>query len=316
MMRQSKRLVWLSLAGLFFGGFSLQVTQADEAAINQMLTGYIEAFNKHDVDSVAGFWTANCVHIDRATNSRTEGREVIATDLKDVFESTPDARLSGTVKSVHLIQPTVATVEGETMLSGGGNAPVASMFTAVMVLEGNKWMLASVDESPAMPASSPQDALSELEWLVGHWRDQSDNAVVETKCRWSPSGAFLLRSYVVEIDADQASEGTQVIGWDANKQSIRSWNFDSSGGFGEATWVRSGDEWLVRSLQTSVDGTVSSGTYVLKKLDADSMEVQLIAQDVDGVPAPNQPPILVLRVAEDETVDAAQTEPVGNGVAR
>ncbi len=275
---------------------SIQMAFADEPAIQESMTSYIEAFNKHDAQAAADYWTPKCVHIDRETDLRTEGREAIMTDLQAVFDSTPDAQLSGSLKSVHIVQPTVASIEGETMLSGGDQPPSMSMFTAIVVLEGGKWRLDRVDESPLAVASTSSEALRQLEWLIGSWKDESDAAVVETNCRWSPNEAFLLRSYSVAIGDEDVSQGTQVIGWDANQQSIRSWNFDSSGGFGEATWSRSGNEWLVRSKQTSAQGSLKTGTYVIKPLDADAMEVHLIGQDADGIPLPNETPIRVVRV--------------------
>ena len=46
-----------------------------------MIDDYADAYNKHDLDTVAGYWTENAVHIDHETGQRTEGREAIRADI-------------------------------------------------------------------------------------------------------------------------------------------------------------------------------------------------------------------------------------------
>lgn len=285
--------------------------QADESALKQLLAGYTEAFNKHDAKAVASFWTEKCVHIDRQTGERTEGRQAIEEDLKTVFENVPNAQFSSSINSVRMVQPTVASVEGETRLSGTSDQPVVSAFTAIVVAENGTWLLDSVDESPIAAPSTSSDALQELAWLVGEWQDESDKATVQTSCRWSANQSFLLRSYTVQFGDEIASTGTQVIGWDARRNTIRSWNFDSDGGFGEAVWSKSGDQWLVRGAQTSPDGALTSGTYVFDRVGADEIVVHLIGRETEGSMLPNEEPIRVVRVAVESDLSAQTTSEAG-----
>jgi hypothetical protein len=53
-------------------------------------------------------------------------------------------------------------------------------------------------------------------------------------------------------------EGWQIIGWDPLEERIRSWTFDGEGGFGEGTWTREGDRWLLRETGVAPDGTRTS----------------------------------------------------------
>ena len=39
--------------------------------------------------------------------------------------------------------------------------------------------------------------------------------------------------------------GIQVIGWDPIAKAIRSWTFDSNGGFAEGKWEHRGDRWFI-----------------------------------------------------------------------
>jgi hypothetical protein len=48
--------------------------------------------------------------------------------------------------------------------------------------------------------------------------------------------------------SDQSeTDGWEIIGWDPDRQQIRSWIFDSNGGFGESTWANDGEHWLIQA---------------------------------------------------------------------
>lgn len=49
---------------------------------------------------------------------------------------------------------------------------------------------------------------------------------------------FCSCSFKVSVPSMDDLEGTQVIGWDPAAGTIRSWMFDSDGGFGEGTWSK------------------------------------------------------------------------------
>ena len=56
--------------------------------------------------------------------------------------------------------------------------------------------------------------LGELEWLIGDWVDQDDDASVETTFRWTKDYAFINGTFRVTVGDRVDLEGTQVIGWD------------------------------------------------------------------------------------------------------
>ncbi len=151
--------------------------------------------------------------------------------------------------------------------------------------------------------------MAELGWLVGRWVDASDDARVDTEFRWTSNGNFLLRSYSV-TDADGLSrEGTQVIGWDPRSGEIRSWSFNSDGSFGDATWSKSGDDWLIKSSQTLPDGQAASGTFVLSRNGDDEISMKLIGHEIEGVPQPTGQAVTTVRVVENtEASDAPQAQ--------
>ena len=186
---------------------------------------------------------------------------------------------------------------------------MTTAFSAVFVESDGKWKITTMEEMPTAKPESPSNALADLEWLVGKWVDDGDAAQVETTVRWTANRGFLLRSFVVESkeDGEVTRQGTQVIGWDPRARRYRSWSFNSDGSFGDATWSKNEDDWLIKSSQTLADGQAAAGTFVLTRVDDDTISLQLIGHSIEGDPQPASPAVQVVRVqdeSEPETPEA------------
>jgi len=281
--------------------------------IQQALESYVDAFNKHDAKAVAALWMPKGVYVDRTTGERIEGREALEKDFAATFKEKPAARLSGMLQSVRFIRPDVAAGEGEAVETPKeGEQEDRTSFSAIFVREGGRWLIDSIRESD-VPAPQPEPVtLTDLEWMVGHWVDKSDQARVDTVCRWSPRHAFLVRSFTIKTKGDtEPDQGTEVIGWDPKSKQIRSWTFLSDGSFGEATWTRDGKDWTRKGTQTLSDGRTASGTQVISRVDDNTTTVELIAKEIDGEPQPATDPLTVVRVSDDK----AATTPAGSSTA-
>jgi hypothetical protein len=106
---------------------------------------------------------------------------------------------------------------------------------------------------------------------------------------------FLTRSFAVSVEDRIDMEGTQVIGWDPAEEVIRSWLFDSDGGFGVAAWKQNGDSWTIQSVQVLADGRKASSVYLLTRIDDDTFSWGSRSREVDGEILPNINPITVVR---------------------
>ena len=84
---------------------------------------------------------------------------------------------------------------------------------------------------PRRAAAGPpaRDHLKELEWLVGDWVNESQDAVVSTTCKWAMGGNFLDREFTMKTKGQPVLSGTQRIGWDPLKRQFKTWIFDSEG---------------------------------------------------------------------------------------
>jgi uncharacterized protein (TIGR02246 family) len=280
------------------------LVMADEAAVRKTLGEYVDVFNQKATEKVGAYWTENGTHTDRETGERTEGRIAIQADMTKVFSERSDCRLSATIDRIKFITPDVASVEGETTVVLSDAEPIVSAYTAIVVHQGDKWLLDTVEEMPVPQPASSTDALKELEWLIGEWIDDSGDVKVSTTFRWTANGAFLLRSFDVETKDGVAMTGTQVISWDPRELQIRSWSFNSDGSFGESAWSRNGDSWLSRSSQTLTTGDIASGTYVLERIDDNSFTMQLVGHEVNGEPQPAGAPVKLVRASETPASDS------------
>lgn len=124
--------------------------------------------------------------------------------------------------------------------------------------------------------------LRELEWMIGEWIDTGDESTIETTCKWTKNGNFLTRSFKVVAEGHIDLEGTQVIGWDPISGSIRSWVFDSDGGFGEGSWRRNGNRWEIDSTQTLADGSIATSMNIFRYVDDHTFTWRSIAREING----------------------------------
>ena len=89
-------------------------------------------------------------------------------------------------------------------------------------------------------------------------------------------------------------EGQQIIGWDPVKETIRSWIFDSDGGFGGSLWSKRGDnKWYAHTHFTLADGRKASAMHVYTKINDTTYTFESRARDIDGQLLPNIGPFTV-----------------------
>jgi uncharacterized protein (TIGR02246 family) len=266
-------------------GVALAAEERDEAtAIQQRAEAYVAAYNEHDSAALAGLWAEDAVYINRDTGEPIEGRAAIRQMFENLFSSGEASRLSVSIQSIRLITPEVAVEDGTAEITPAGGEPTTSTYTAIHVKKDGLWYLNSVRETD-MP-SPPQEpgGLDQLAWLIGEWVDEAEGATVHTSWQWAKNARFLTSNFSVSVDGRVEIEGTQVIGWDPVAAHIRSWLFDSEGGFGEGVWRRVGDEWIVETSTTLSDGSQGSATNVYRPVDENTFIWKSVDRQIDGEP--------------------------------
>jgi hypothetical protein len=156
-------------------------------------------------------------------------------------------------------------------------------YVAVRLKEGARWPLASYREFSDDPQPTPTEMLASLEWIVGDWVDESPEGQTQISYGWSEDGNFLIGEYNLSVGGQAASKSVQRIGWDPVEGTLRSWTFDSDGGFSEGEWMGTDDGWVVKSEATLPDGTIGSATVTIRPSDADHFVVESTDRIVGGV---------------------------------
>lgn len=269
-----------------------------------ILQGYADAFADGDTEKLAAYWAEDAQWESAATGEKTSGREAIISDFAEFFEANPGARLSSTIDSRQQVADDVLCVDGQTILTLPGEEPVLGAFHAVLRKSGDQWLLARVVETTPPAIDTPYQKLRELDFLLGEWRDEGDGPQVTTNVRWGEGKTFLIRSFTVE-DGENSSRGTQVIGWDPRTARVRSWTFHSDGSFGEGSWSGSAGEWTGRMAQTLPDGSSASATQVIRKIDNETLEIEIVGLEIAGEPQPSSAPVRMVRSTTTPSAPAA-----------
>jgi uncharacterized protein (TIGR02246 family) len=277
---------------------------AEEAAIRANADKYVEAYNRRDSRTMASMWSPEAVYMDPHTGEGVVGRDAIAKQFDYAFAGSEDAKLEVDIDSIDFLSPNVAIEKGRAIVKYSDHPDEVTDYTAVHVKRDGVWMLDRVSEVEVPPPPpSHYEQLKELEWMVGSWIDDNEGTLIETDCEWTKNQNFLTRSFKLVVGDQINMSGMQIIGWDPANKQIRSWVFDSDGGFSQGTWSRKDNRWFIKQVGTLPDGAQSTATNIITKIDDDSFTWQSTDRTVDDEMLPNVDEVLVKRAAAQDATD-------------
>jgi uncharacterized protein (TIGR02246 family) len=228
------------------------------------------------------------VYTNPLSGEQVVGREAIEKQFAGVFADAKGAKLEAKTDSVQFVSPNVAVEQGTAKVIRPDQAPEESEYTAVYVKREGQWLLDRVtEEDVPAPVASHYEQLKDLEWMIGRWVDQDEQATVVTECNWTKNNNFMTRSFTIQIRDRIDMAGMQIIGWDPSTKQIRSWVFDSDGGFGQATWKKKDNRWYIQQSGVLPDGRKSSAVNIITRLDDSTCTIQSVNRMVDGELQPN-----------------------------
>lgn len=292
-------LVALSLCWL--GGGNVRAAQKeDEAAIRKAAQSYAAAFNKGDAKALAAHWLPEAVYVDPESGKKSVGRAAIEKHFAAFLKDMKGAKLTVVVESVKFVSPNVAVEQGTASFVAPSKEPSKNPYTAIHIKHEGQWLLDRVSDEDDPAVVSNYDKLKELEWMVGAWVDQDETATIETNCKWSKNQNFLVRTFSVTVEDKIDVSGVQIVGWDPVAKQIRSWVFDSNGGFGEGMWTKKGKSWHIQMRDTLPTGEKASSVNILTVIDKDRVTWESVGRQAGGVLLPNVGPVTVVRKALSE----------------
>ena len=256
---------------------------AEEQAIGAAAEALVKAYDARDAQALAASFTANGEYVDEQ-GAVFHGRTAIADEFAGFFKANPDTSIEIRLAGARSIAEGVVAADGITQFARARGEPaIAGRCHLVCTKEGGKWLLAGFQEiAAANEQASHHDHVQQLEWLVGEWIDEGSDSHVHFSCRWDESGNFLLRDFAVHIAGQKTITGTQRIGYDPVTGHLKTWVFDSAGGYADGYFHREGERWMLHTSGVTADGRMASGTNIFTPLDKHRVSWEAVDRVVGG----------------------------------
>ena len=122
--------------------------------------------------------------------------------------------------------------------------------------------------------SEHYEHLKPLAWLIGTWEDvdEEDDVSVETSNDWETNHNFIIQDFKVQRGGQEEMSGQQIIGWDPYLKAIRSWVFNTDGGFAEGLWHQVDANWVLE-VDCDATGWKSQRHHVFSDIKRDGCDV-------------------------------------------
>jgi len=273
----------------------------DEKSIRKAVASYVDAFNRQDAPKVAGHWSPEAVYVTPIDGRRVIGRKAIEAQFASLFDTAKGLKINVVVDSIQFVSPNVAVEQGQATFIRPDAAVQVTGYSAVHVRRDGAWLLDRVEEKVVEVPESNYQHLKGLEWLVGVWVDEDQAGRIETVCHWTKNQNFLHRAFTVSDQQGVHLSGMQIIGWDAVEERVRSWTFDSDGGFATGIWsadendAKEPESWHVRKKGHTASGHTTSAVNVLTRRGEAAFAFKSVSRTFDGQILPNIAEVTVTR---------------------
>lgn len=297
-MQTFSKIVLILLTAGWLVGFSQpqQNEEADEKAIRNIIQSHQEAYNQQDAAKLTAQWASDATYINPVTGESAEGREAIEKLFKEKFAQGKKRHLEITIKSIEFPNADEAIEKGVMKVTVDDQPAQQMAYQATYVRENGKWLVKAISEIELQEPSSNFEQLKDLAWLVGKWEDSDDNVDILFDNQWDKYKNFITQHFKMKIYGQDDIEGKQIIAWDPVKDVVRSWVFDSDGGFGEGTWEKVNKSWQATMFFTLSDGRTASSINIYTPVDDDSYTFASVEREVDGEILPDMDPVTVEKI--------------------
>ncbi len=268
---------------------------ADEKAIKSRMEEFQAAFNHQDAKKLSSLWSSNAIYSNPATGEVAEGREAIAKLFKEKFEYGKEKQIEFVHKNVKF-SPDEAIEQGLMKVTIAGKPAKQVAFQMTFIKEKGKWLIDQVNQIEVQPAPSNFEHLSALAWFTGEWKNGDPNVEVAFIGEWDQYKNFLTQHFAMKVYGQDDLKGKQIIAWDPIEKKIRSWVFDSDGGFGEGTWTKVDKSWYASMKYKLSDGRTATATNVYTPIDDHTYTFASVEREVAGQILPNMNPVKVEKV--------------------
>ncbi|TWT50108.1 SnoaL-like domain protein [Thalassoglobus neptunius] len=252
---------------------------------------FVDAYSARDAEAIGNLFTEDAEFFDELGVSTT-GRDNIVARYQYAFESSPEAM----IESIHIVgvrhlSDKMALEKGTVVASASADSPrFMAHYHAIHKLgEDGTWRIHILRNSPREDLGRGEQ-LAQLSWMLGDWINEDPETTVHTTCEWSEDGNFLLRRFNVMTRNGLQMNGVQRTGWDPIHKKLRTWTFDSEGGFFTGFWTKSDAGWILTSAGVTASGETVTSTATYQIIDSEMVVWQynnlIIGDAVHGAGEP------------------------------
>lgn len=285
--------------------------QQNSAVAKRILDQLLAAYQKTDSKTLAGLFTADGEYID-SKGIVFHGRKAIDDEFAAFFKEMPGTAIEIDLNATRSIAKGVIASDGLTRFKRtSASVPAVGACHVVFVQEGDAWLIASLheDDVTESKSASHHDQVSQLEWLIGDWIGEGSHSHVHFTCRWDGSKNYILRDFSVQIAGEKAVSGTQFIGYDPVAGHLKTWIFDSAGGFSDGYFHHDRDAWVVRTSGVTSDGHIASQTALIKPIDKNRMTLETTDRVIGGVRVADPEKVTIVRKPPESRDRTNRAEP-------
>jgi uncharacterized protein (TIGR02246 family) len=260
-------------------------TNDGDKAIRETVSAYADAFNKGNIGALAEVWARDAEYINE-DGAVTRGRDNIVRLFRRLLSNHKGAKMDLKVTNIRLLKDDVALQDGISAITSADGSVDRGRYTAVWSKDKGTWRIHSARDLPESngEVASASASLKPLQWMVGDW--QGEKGGVEVSCHWVLNQAFLMQDYTLKSGSPELSV-KQFVGFDPLTGQVKSWTFDSMGGYNEALWERDGNTWTLRVAGVMPSGQTGTGVNVIRYVDDNTAMFESRDREVDGLPIPN-----------------------------
>ena len=269
--------------------------KAAQSAVASRVESYVEAFNRRDVPACVEHWSKSAEYIINGTAKPVVGRKAIGEALEQLLSTDEQFEFTVNHQRFRAVSDSVVTEEGVARLESETHGIEYAHYLAVHVQQDGTWYRDSIREAhiATLTASAPDSA--ELESLVGRWNHKSEENTLTVHSSWTHNRRFITRNFELKDKNGNKTTATEMIGWDPAAGVLRSWSFDSQGGFEQAVWNRDGDQWLIKVDAVLPDGNTATEQRILAVDSDGNLQSRIIEQQFGGRLLPGSEAITLVR---------------------
>lgn len=267
------------------GGTPTPAGKPEEAGVRAAVDAYAVALKSGDLKVILSNWTADADFTDDG-GAIHKGHAAIGKLFEENLKDLKTGKTGIKIEHLRMLTPDVATMDGSIEFTPPNGALETNRFSSVWTKKDGRWLIASARDLPELEGQAGERGLKQLEWLTGDWLAEEKGTTVKLNVRSELDGKFAIMKYEIKSPKGVLNV-LQVLGFDPIEGALRSWAFDSKGGFGESLWTRQNAVWTSDTTGVLPTGQTGSSVNLIRITGPNSFTWQSTQREVEGQPIPD-----------------------------